>query len=189
MKLFRIAAASLALSCVVLATAVAQNAPCPSGQVLLTITGEVGRANRGPRDDWADKLMTFQDTAFDKAMEFDAAMLEALGTRKLRVHYKSWPAGHEFEGPLLKDVLAAAGVAGGTVQPVAVDGYAADIPYSDVEKYPVIVALKMDGRRLPIGGAGPTFVVYPINDYPDLAKGDDAKLVWGVSHIRVLSGK
>ena len=168
--------------------ALAQGAVAPYAPVILTITGDIGKSNRGPRDDWADKLLTWQETRFDRAMEFDAAALQRLGMRKLRVHYPSWPGAHEFEGPLLKDVLAAAGVTSGTVQPVALDGYAADIPFADLQRYPVVLALKMDGKWLPLGGAGPAFVVYPRQDFPELAKEDDAKWVWGVTHIRVMKG-
>jgi hypothetical protein len=160
-----------------------------TGQVILTVTGDVGRTNRGPRDEFADKLMVFHETRFDRAMEFDVAALERLGMHKLRVRYTSWPAAHEFEGPLLKDVLAAAGVTSGTVQPVAIDGYAAEIPYGELEQYPVVLALKMDGRWLPIGGAGPAWVVYPRDGYPALADQDDSKWVWGVTHIRVIKGQ
>ena len=156
------------------------------GPVILTIVGAISQSNRGARDDFADRLMAFQETAFGQAMEFDAAALQKLGMRKLRVQHATWPAAHDFEGPLLRDVLAAAGVRAGTVQPVALDGFAADIPFSDLEKYPVILALKMDRRWLAVGGAGPAWVIYPHNDFPELAKADDSKLVWGVSHIRVM---
>ncbi len=166
----------------------AQESPPPDGPVILTITGEVGRSNRGPFDPFADKLLAFQGTQFDRAMAFDRAALEKLGMHEIMVGYPGWPSAHRFEGPLLKDVLAAAGVEGGMVQPVALDGYAAEIPYSDLTKYPVILALKMDGRWLPLGGAGPAWVIYPRDDFPELAEEDDAKWVWGVTHIRVPEG-
>jgi hypothetical protein len=163
----------------------AADAARPQGPVVLTLTGDVGKSNRGALDPFADKLMAFQGTQFERAVAFDHAGLWALGTRALRVQYPGWPAAHVFEGPLLKDVLAAAGVSGGIVHPVALDGYAAEIPYADLETWPVILALKMDGRWLPLGGAGPAWVIYPRDDFPDLAQSDDAKWVWGVSHIRV----
>jgi hypothetical protein len=156
----------------------------PEGPVILTITGAVGKANRGPLDAFPDKLMAFQGTRFEQAMQFDRAGLWALGTRKITIQYPGWPGPHEFEGPLLKNVLAAAGVSSGTVHPVALDGYAAEIPYADLEKWPVILALKMDGRWLPLGGAGPGWVIYPRDDFAELSGSDDAKWVWGVSHIR-----
>ena len=164
----------------------AQDAPRPDGPVALTITGDVGRTNRGPLDPFADKLLVAQGAQFARAMEFDRAGLAALGMQKVRVQDPAWPAAHAFEGPLLKDVLNAAGVASGVVRPVGLDGYAVDIPYSDLERWPVILALKMDGRWLPLGGTGPAWVIYPRNDSPELAQEDDAKWVWGVAHIQAI---
>ena len=189
MRLTNLIAGFIALALITGEVGAADEAARPRGPVVLTVTGDVGRANRGPLDPFADKLMTFQGTQFARAMEFDHADLWALGTQIVRVQYPGWGAAHTFEGPLLKDVLAAAGVSGGVVQPVALDGYAADIPYADLERWPVILALKMDGRWLPLGGAGPTWVVYPRDDFADLAQSDDAKWVWGVSHIRAMRAR
>jgi hypothetical protein len=166
----------------------AKDASRPHGPVVLTITGDVGQTNRGPLDPFVDKLMDAQGARFERAMEFDHAALSALGMHTIRVGYPTWPAAHEFEGPLLRDVLNAAGVTSGAVRPVALDGYATDIPYSDLEKWPVVLALKMDGRWLSIGGAGPTWVIYPRDSFPELTQDDDAKWVWGVSHLRAVRG-
>lgn len=63
----------------------------------------------------------------------------------------------------------------------ALDGYATDIPLADLERYPVLPALKRDGRYLGIGGRGPAWIVYPREDYPALqAAKDDAGLAWAV---------
>ena len=73
--------------------------------------------------------MEAQGTRFERAMEFDQTALTALGMHTVSVRYPTWPAAHTFEGPLLKDVLNAAGVASGAVQPtVALDGYGTEIP-------------------------------------------------------------
>src|SRR5215213_7224739 len=77
------------------------------GRVVLTVVGDVKITNRGGRDNFTDKLITFQGSEFDRAMEFDDAALWALGTRKIKVSYPDWSEAHEFEGPLLNDVLAA----------------------------------------------------------------------------------
>jgi hypothetical protein len=117
----------------------AQNALRPEGPVVLTIVGDVGRTNWGPFDPFADKLMDVQGARFERAMAFDVAALMTLGVHRITVRYPTWPAAHTFEGPLLKDVLDAAGVTGGAVRPVALDGYAAEIPYADLERWPVVL--------------------------------------------------
>jgi hypothetical protein len=166
------------------AAVLAQTAP--PGPVVLTVSGDVGKSNRGALDKFADKLPAVQGLTFERGMTFDLAGLERLGMRELKVKYDSWPAEYRFEGPLLRDVLAAAGVSDAKiVRPVALDGYTAEIPYSDLSDYPVILALKRDGKWLGIGETGPAWVIYPRQDYPALAKEDDAKWVWGVFHIQV----
>jgi len=156
---------------------------------MLTIVGDVGTTNRGPFDPFADKLMDAQGARFERAMAFELSALTSPGMRRITVRYPTWPSAHTFEGPLLKDVLDAAGVEGGVVRPVALDGYAAEISYADLEKWPVVLALKMDGQWLSIGAAGPAWVIYPRDDYPELAQVDDAKWVWGVSYIQAIGNQ
>ena len=175
-----------AVACMQAMLSFAQDAPRPEGPVVLTITGEVGRSNRGPLDPFLDKMMAFQGTTFRNAMEFDYAALAALGMQKVKVQGPGWSAPQEFEGPLLKDVLAAASVSGGKLQPVGLDGYAAEILYADLEKWPVILALKMNGRWLSLGGAGPAWIIYPRDRFAELANDDGSKWVWGISHVRVI---
>ena len=58
---------------------------------------------------------------------------------------------------------------------MALDGYAPELDLADLEKYPVILAIKKDGKYLGVGDRGPTWIIYPRNDYPELAEKDDAK--------------
>ncbi len=153
--------------------------PPASGPVLLTVAGAIENANRGPVDPFTDGFLAFHEIAFERAVEFDLAGLEALGMHEARARYPNWPGLSTFEGPLLADVLAAAGAAGSSLRAVALDGYASEIPLADLQKYPVLLALKRDGRYLGIGGRGPAWIVYPREDYPALqAAPDDAGLPW-----------
>ena len=49
----------------------------------------------------------------------------------------------------------------------------------------MILALKGNGHYLDIGGRGPAWVIYPTDDYPELAARDDAKWVWSVFFIQI----
>src|SRR5215475_10627261 len=84
----------------------------PTGEVVLTVAGAVGATNRGPYDDFEDAFFKHHDRKFDKAAAFDLAMLEGLGMHEVTVSYDKWPKPFRFEGPWLKDVLAAAGASG-----------------------------------------------------------------------------
>lgn len=157
----------------------------PTGPVVLTVAGNVAHANRGPVDPFLDGFFEGAQISFDKAAAFGVADLEALGLKRLEVRYPDWPRGFVFEGPLLADVLAKAGASGRTVHVQALDGYAADIAMDDVRKYPIMLAVKRDGRYLGIGDRGPAWVVFPRDDHPELQAEDDAKWVWAAYYIHV----
>ena len=50
----------------------------------------------------------------------------------------------------------------------ALDGYEMEIPMSDFQKFDVIAATEMDGRRLDVRDLGPAWILYPNVDNPDL---------------------
>jgi hypothetical protein len=180
-----IAVALCAIGLIAIGAAEAAQTSDPAGPVILTISGAIGKANRGPVDPFRDRLFESHDLTFDKAMTFTRADLVGLGLHTITVSYPEWPGPHRFEGPLLRDVLAQAGVTAGTLRPNALDGYSAEIPFSDLKRYDVILALKMDGHWLTTGGLGPAWILYPYDDVPALRDQDDSKWVWGVFHIAV----
>jgi hypothetical protein len=157
----------------------------PAGPVVLTVHGKIGNANRGAVDAFDDAFFKFGNVGFDKGAAFDLAMLEKLGMKTLAVKYDTWPKAYRFEGPLLRDVLKAAGASGKSVKVYAIDGYGAEIPVAEIEKFDVLLALKADGKYLGLGGRGPTWVVFPRDASPELKKQDDAKWVWSAIRIEV----
>jgi hypothetical protein len=155
------------------------------GPVLLTVTGAVERANRGAVDPAQDKLFVFNDVSFDKAMEFDADALAALPQTTVRADF---PAGGdlvEFTGPKLQDVLAAAGALGDKVLIQAMDGYAVEAPTADLLEKGAVVAIARDGRPLGIGDFGPTQIVFPRAERPELKGMPDDLWIWQIYHIQV----
>jgi len=155
----------------------------PGGPVVLTIAGELGRTNRPAFDAFADSFLAYHEKSFEQAAAFDRAMLQALGMQTITVDYAAWPGVMRFEGPWLKDVLAAAGAAGRPITVVALDGYGVEIPADDIEARPWIVALKANGADLAIGGRGPTWVLYQTGG-PATAD-DEARWGWAVFYIEV----
>jgi hypothetical protein len=162
-------------------TSRAADLPAPTGPVILTVTGNVEHANQGPSDVWDQSLFKHHDVQFDRAAAFDRAALERLGMHSVTAGKRTWPEASVFEGPLLSDVLAAAGATGRTVRVYALDDYVAEIPFDEIAAAGVVVGLKRDGRDLGIGGAGPTWIVYP--DGETAEHGD--KWVWAAYLITV----
>jgi hypothetical protein len=166
-------------------------APGAGGPALLTVSGAVGKTNRGPLDPALDQMMGKQKIDFKKAYAFDFAALTAMPavTIKPTLEYDKKP--HELRGPLLADVLKAAGVTGdsGKLAMRAVDGYAPTISIADARKYKFIVATHMDGKPMALGGLGPLWAVYDADRFPDMAaKPLDQRFAlcpWALYHIDV----
>lgn len=161
------------------------------GPALLTVTGAGVRANRGPFDPVRDQMMGKQKLNFTAAHAFDFAALSALKAVTIQptLEYDNKP--HKLSGPLLADVLKAAGVSGqgGKLATRAVDGYAPVISIADATKYRFIVATHLDGQPMPLGGLGPLWAVYDADRFPDMAaKPVDQRFAncpWGLYHIDV----
>lgn len=164
------------------------------GPGLLTVTGAIGRGNRGAIDPALDQMMVKHKIRFDKAQVFDFAGLLAMPAVTIRptLEYDGKP--HTLKGPLLADVVQAAGAGGadGTrLMLRAVDGYAAALGLADARKYRYIVATHLDGAPMPLGGLGPLWAVYDADRFADMAAkplGDRfAACPWGFYHLDVLA--
>jgi hypothetical protein len=163
---------ALAIACLLLIAVPLQSRadplPQPTGEVILTITGDIEHRN------------TADGAAFDRAM------LEALGTQTLRTS-SDWTDGvAEFEGVPARAVMAAVGAKGKTVIASALNDYKVEIPVSDFETYPVLFALKMDGREMTVRDRGPIWIIYPRDDFPELRNERvNARWVWQLSGLTV----
>lgn len=157
---------------------------------LLTVTGAIGKGNRGPMDPVLDQMMAKQKLSFIKAHAFEFAMLAGLPAVTIEPTLEYDNKRHMLRGPLLADVLKAAGAGeGGKLQMRAVDGYAPSIMVAEARRLKFIVATHLDARPMPLGGLGPLWAVYEADKFPEMA----AKPVnerfalcpWGLYHIDV----
>lgn len=159
---------------------------------LLTVTGAIAKTNRGPVDAALDQMMVKQKIGFDKAHTFDFGALTALPAVTIKPTLEYDNKVHTLKGPLLSDVLKAAGASPADtvkLQMRAVDGYAPTITMADLRKYRFIVATHLDGKPMPLGGLGPLWAVYDADRFADMAakKVSDrfALCPWALFHIEV----
>jgi hypothetical protein len=140
-----------------------QELPPPEGNVLLTVTGSIAKMN-----------------ASNKA-ELDSQLIEAFGVTRLQTS-TPWTEGRPvFEGVLMRDLLDGLGAEAKKVTVVALNDYKIDISTEDFDKYPVLLAMKMDGKPLRIRDKGPLWLIYPQDDFPELQnKPTQAKWVWQI---------
>jgi hypothetical protein len=123
----------------------------PAGKVVLTISGTVGQPNSGAH------------------AVFDMQMLEKLPQKTFTTQTPWYPKPVTFTGPLLRDVLAAAGATKGrTIVATALNDYKTDIPFEDATKFDPIVAHLRDNKPMPIREKGPLFIVYPFDAAAEL---------------------
>lgn len=99
----------------------------------------------------------------------------------------SWMDGVQvFEGALAADLLAKAGVVGGTLTLSALDGYSVEMPYAALTAYPALLAYRLNGEALDPEGFGPYWLVF---DYDEIPEADRERYagysVWALSRIAV----
>ncbi|MFC1673732.1 molybdopterin-dependent oxidoreductase [Pseudomonadota bacterium] len=142
--------------------------PAPQGKVLLSIEGHIANTSDG------------------KVAQFDRAQLEALGMHTLKTTNPFIEGVHTFEGPLMSALLDLAGAEGKTVQARALDGYNVDIPMADLRDYPVILAMKMDGKVMRVRSKGPLWIIYPVDQFDALkAESFSGRSIWQLTTLTV----
>lgn len=142
--------------------------PRPQDRVILTIAGKISNTN-----------------AKGEA-QFDFGMLETLGERTLKTT-TPWTDGRQsFSGVLMQDLMARVGAFGKQVRAIAINDYSYVIDLSDFEKYPVILAYTQNGERLRIRDKGPLWIVYPRDEFTELAeKPVEPRMVWQLRRLVV----
>lgn len=120
--------------------------PAPSGEVVLTVTGDIAVTNVGDR------------------AEFDLEMLRALPVATIRTA-TIWTEGQlELTGVPLSALTERLGVDGGTLTATAINDYSTVIPVSDAMPGGPILAYLENGEPMPRRKRGPLWIVYPFDD-------------------------
>ena len=71
----------------VAAPGAAADPKAPAGAVVLTVAGNIGFSNRPAFDPARDSFFKFHERTFERAVQFDRAMLESLGTRQATIDF------------------------------------------------------------------------------------------------------
>lgn len=124
--------------------------PAPTGDVILTVSGNIANTNGNGR------------------ARFDRAMLESLGTTVLETSTYWTDNVVRFDGVLARRVVAAVGGKGKIAIATALNDYKIEIPLSDFSRYDVLLALKMNGEYMRVRDKGPIWIVYPVDQHPEL---------------------
>ena len=143
-------------------------AAAPPPKALLTVSGRIGRVNNDATD-------TF---------DFSEADILKMGTTSITTGTPRTPTS-VFAGPLLLDVMRAAGVTSGKLVLKTLDDYSAPIPWDDLVRYGVILAHSQDGQRLSNKRWGPLWTIYPRDQHPAALTGPiaESRFIWQVDRI------
>jgi hypothetical protein len=150
----------------------AEPIPAPTGEVVLTVTGNIHASNVSGR----------------QKVEFDLATLERLGLIEYSVIDDQVAQQRVvFQGVLLSDLLAAvqADSSAAVALVTAFDDYHAEIPLADFTTWPVMLATRADGAPLELGTFGPTRIVYPSDTFTFDKPTYDPRWVWSVATIDI----
>jgi hypothetical protein len=169
--------------------------PSQTQPTLLTVTGALAKSNRGPFDPALDQMMDKHGVTFSKAFVFDAPGLQRLPVQTIRPTLEYDGKVHTLSGPLLTDVLAAAGAQTSPRTQLglrAVDGYNVTLSLSEVTSSRMLVATHIDGQPMSLGGLGPQWAVWDADRLAHLKdkslKDRFGQCPWGLYMIDVSKG-
>jgi len=157
----------------------------PRDMVVLTVSGLIGKTNRGPLDQKRDSLLALQKVEFKSAFAFDRAMLLALPQGTVTVQPLEFEKPATFSGPLLREVLGYLEAAQVRTTFVALNGYTGWLDPDDIKSLDWILALSADGEPLGLGQQGP---IWLLNTRAPDFKPDDTHhghWVWAIFYIKV----
>jgi hypothetical protein len=138
----------------------------PKGEVVLTVSGDIGAANKGTK------------------LELDLASLEKMRQVRVEAAEPFLKRRVTFEGVLLTDLLKVAGVpdSASTVSLTALDDYKVDFKVADIRSSQMLLATKADGKHMPVDRSGPIRIVFP--DSSTLGRNPDL-WIWSVESMKV----
>jgi hypothetical protein len=140
----------------------------PQGLPILTVTGQIAKPNAG------------------NAVLIDAETFAALPRHRITTATPWYDQPRTFEGPLLRDLLAAVGAEGKTLRVEALNDYSARVPASDAIEFDVVIADRIDGEPIPVRERGPLFIIYPFDQVEMLRTQQYyERCVWQVRSIEV----
>ena len=144
--------------------------PRPTGEIVLTLFGAITAQN------------------VDDALAFDMETLERLGLVRYEVHDPWLDAEVTYTGVLMSDLLDVArpSASATVIRVVALDDYEVDVEVADVWKWPILLATQADGEYMSVANGGPTRIVFPYDDFPEIDQVDTRNLwVWNVERMEV----
>ena len=141
----------------------------PSGEVVLTVTGEITVTN-----------------APDAAV-FDMEMLKELPVEAFETTTIWTEGNNRFVGVRLSELLDSLGVEGGTLRATAINDYSVEMPVDATRGGAPIIAYEMDGNPMSRRQKGPLWIVYPYDsDAEYRSELAYSRSIWQLDRLEVM---
>jgi hypothetical protein len=149
--------------------AAAQEMALPTGDIILTVTGEIDVTN-------AESALVLD---FDALAALDAETLETTTI---------WTEGlQSFQGVSLKTLTDLLGTKEGTLLATAINDYTVEIPVSDAVEGGPIIAYLMNDKEMSVRDKGPLWVIYPYDRNADYrSEVVYSRSIWQLDRIEVV---
>ncbi len=168
---------SIVLLSVLVGTAQADELPRPTGQILLEIVGNITHHN----------ATTVIDGQSELVASFDLELLESLPSVTIKTDTPWTDNVSEFTGVRMDVLLKSVGAKSGHLSLEALDDYSVEVVDEMFDKYPIVLAYKLNGKYMSVRDLGPLWVMYPFDDFPELSTEQSrARCVWQLTRISVL---
>lgn len=136
-----------------------RSVPPPTGAVILEIDGKIASRN-GPGVSIADRVTSSNRPG---TLLLDMQTLEQVGLIRYSVDDPWLKRNVSYTGVLVSDLVALLQPAptATTLHFVALDDYEVDIALADVERWPIMIATRLDGTRMAVANGGPSRIAFP----------------------------
>jgi len=148
---------------------VAEVLPMPVGDVVLTVSGQIGTTTEGG------------------VAKFDLDGLAALGSETISTS-TIWTEGKvEFRGVPLTVFLSKLKAEGSVLRVWALNDYTVDVPFADAVEGGPMLAYEANGERLSVRDKGPIWLAYPFDSDPAYqTEVIYARSIWQIERMEVL---
>jgi hypothetical protein len=144
--------------------------PIPSEEVILTISGDISVTNVG------------------ETLQLDMPTLESLGLVEYTVEDPWLSEEVTYTGVLMSKLseFVGASESADNFHIEALDDYQVDLPFADIERWPILLATRSNGQYMAIENAGPTRIIFPYHSFKelDLEKHNDL-WIWNIDSMQV----
>ncbi len=140
----------------------------PEGEVVIEITGKVGSLNS------------------EDALRLDLSQIESMPVTEFVTNTPWTDKKETWSGVRVNDLLEAVEASSNKFKASALDDYIIEFANVDIDKYPVIIAYKKEGKYLSTRDLGPLWLMFPFDDFPELdTQANRAMAIWQLIKIEL----